>query len=886
MNAKSKSTTFVTLFLLLTVTLLLIALPIATAHDPPYQIVSYAYIHAAPNPVGVGQRVSIIMWIDYPMPAATVTNDVRRTNYKLTITKPDGKTETFDWPIVYDSTSVQYFTYMPDQVGTYTLKFDYPGQVYTWNATAAMQTWTNDVFLPASKTTKLTVQQEPVPDPVASYPLPTEYWTRPIEGQNTDWWMISSNWLGPPYIMRQQGTSAWHGGHFQPDGIAPNSPHIMWSKPIQDGGVVGGSSYHVQGTTYYMGGSYNTRWSNQIVMHGRLYYQLPYGNSGGGGGWMCVDLRTGKEIWYNDQMGVSGTGIPSPAFGYLFDYDMYNQHGVIPNGWLFSTNFGMAFDPATGKPAALNLTNVPTVPTLASVPGPYGEMLRYQFSSTGKWLAQWNSSKVFNVQTSGVIPANAPITPAPSGTNTYWNGSMWVSNTVRTAQGYAAVTTPAYDWNVTIPSLGPGTWTVNRASLDNILLLTQGNLGVHVGSFLGSAGNWEGMNITAISLKPESRGQILWTKYYPPAPGNKTRLITSWDPENGVFIMTDAETMDLYGYSLANGNLLWGPTAPAGDLDFFRQATTVAYGKLYYAGYGGILYCYDVKTGNLLWTYGNGGLGNSTYAGTGTAWGHYPIFVDVIADGKVYLATTEHSPGSPFYKGTRYRCVNATNGKEIWTIMGWGTGMDPTYDIVADGFFVFLNCYDMKIYCVGKGPSATSVSIQNDVVTHGSKVLVKGSVIDIAAGTKQDEQAARFPNGVPAVADESMSAWMEYVYMQKPRPADVKGVEVIISVLDPNGNYYEVGRTVTDADGFFKTTFEPPVPGEYTVITEFKGSESYWPSHAKTALFVEEAPPPTPPPTATPVPLSEQYFLPMSIGMIAAIIVIIILLVLLLLRKR
>ncbi len=41
-------------------------------------------------------------------------------------------------------------------------------------------------------------------------------------------------------------------------------------------------------------------------------------------------------------------------------------------------------------------------------------------------------------------------------------------------------------------------------------------------------------------------------------------------------------------------------------------------------------------------------------------------------------------------------------------------------------------------------------------------------MVDISAGTKQAEQAARFPNGVPVVADESMSAWMEYVYMQKP----------------------------------------------------------------------------------------------------------------------
>ena len=109
----------------------------------------------------------------------------------------------------------------------------------------------------------------------------------------------------------------------------------------------------------------------------------------------------------------------------------------------------------------------------------------------------------------------------------------------------------------------------------------------------------------------------------------------------------------------------------------------------------------------MLWTYGNGGAGNSTYEGLGTSYGHMPIFVDVIADGKVFLGTTEHSPNSPWYKDSRYRAINATDGTEIWTLTGWGTGMYVgQYDIAADGYFLYLNCYDMQVYSVGKGPSA------------------------------------------------------------------------------------------------------------------------------------------------------------------------------------
>jgi hypothetical protein len=120
-------------------------------------------------------------------------------------------------------------------------------------------------------------------------------------------------------------------------------------------------------------------------------------------------------------------------------------------------------------------------------------------------------------------------------------------------------------------------------------------------------------------------------------------------------------------------------------------------------------------------------------------------------------------------------------------------------------------------------------------------VLIKGSVIDIAEGTKQNVQAARFPKGVPAVSDQSMSEWMEYVYMQKPCPENAEGVEVIITTYDPNGNTYELGRTTTSLSGVFGIEVQPPVPGLYKIIATFEGSESYYGSYAETYLSVEES---------------------------------------------
>ena len=225
-------------------------------------------------------------------------------------------------------------------------------------------------------------------------------------------------------------------------------------------------------------------------------------------------------------------------------------------------------------------------------------------------------------------------------------------------------------------------------------------------------------------------------------------------------------------------------------------------------------------------------------------------------------------------------CFNATTGDRIWDLNGGWSGA-----AFSDGYMAALNYYDGLVYGIGKGPSAVTVAASPKISVQGSSVMLEGMVTDESAGTRNNRIAPRFPNGVPAVSDESMTAWMEYVYMQKPKPADATGVEVVISVLDPNNNYYEVGRTTSDANGFYRMTFEPLVPGEYTVYASFEGSGSYWPSQALTAINVEETPAATVEPTPPPASAADLYFLPVSIGLFVAIIIVGAVLILML-RKR
>ena len=121
---------------------------------------------------------------------------------------------------------------------------------------------------------------------------------------------------------------------------------------------------------------------------------------------------------------------------------------------------------------------------------------------------------------------------------------------------------------------------------------------------------------------------------------------------------------------------------------------TIAYGNIYSSAYAGIVYCYSGATGDILWTYGNGGEGNSTNSGVETPFGYYPTFVSAIGKGVVYAITTEHTEEEPIFKGAVERAIHATTGPELWTLSCYtGEFLLSSYAI-ADGYSVSNNGYN------------------------------------------------------------------------------------------------------------------------------------------------------------------------------------------------
>jgi hypothetical protein len=805
----------IALFLLLALSLLITYLP--TASSATTNIITHAFLSVAPTTVGVNQQLTIVMLLDKParmlMPGLTTTF---YDTYTLQITKPDGNKQTLgpftaDWAATYTT----YYT--PDQTGVYTFQFVFPGQRI--NGTYLFQPW-DDTYLPSqSPIINVTVQQQPVPY-APNTPLPTDYWQHPISADNYLWSSISGNWLG-------NGRSAFgYGGYnetgnFNPYTQAPNSAHIVWTKPLTFGGLVGGSA----GTTpFYTGTPYADKFQKVVILQGRLYYNTPIASYGGFDGCSCVDLRTGELVWHQNY---------TITFAQTNYFISMNEMGYDAYLWDTTSVLGTfkIYDAFAGD-LLVTITNAPVIPASPGgnpkfIMGPNGEVLEYVIDGSHSWLAMWNSTKA-------LLPVGAAMSTLPLGATIDWSAGV--------------------QWNVTTPNLSrpAGLFlvpqTICLASADYLIANT------------GQTTNPDGTAWQTDVCYSAKDGATLWVQNRTIAEGAQN-IGFMCGIGGGKYFEYTGSTMVLKAYDCATGQLSWtcGPFTDAWDMYVhgYGLGVTVAYNTAYLATWGGI-HAIDVNSGKELWVFRGSSMGvESRYP-----YGSWATLELSVADGKVFAATGESHPRPPLAQGYNLFAINATTGEQVWNVSGM-LGQYIQGPIIADGTVVTLNQYNMEIYAFGKGLSATTVSAPTMAMPQGTPVLIQGTVTDQSPG----QTCLGIPaKGTPAISDQDMTAWMEYMYMQKPKPTDVTGVTVSLDVLDANGNYRNIGTATSDASGFYSYAWTPDIPGKYTVIATFAGSESYWGSVAETAFNVEEAPQSTPPPTPEPASMADIYILPGIIG--------------------
>ena len=320
---------------------------------------TFLYASAAPNPVGVGQPVTIVTWTAEIPPdigeiAGTVTSPSTRAGWyglTLTITDPDAQNQSVSLPYT-DPVGTTYFMYTPTKVGNYSIQTHFPE---TWKNTTSAKRFYVAADSPVST---FTVQQQAL-TLLPGVPVPNEYWTRNVNAYNREWAPLLGNWLS--------------------DGVdnklttAPSTAHIMWMAPEQAGGIVGGTN--TVDLSYYEGTSYEGRFSYPIIINGVLYYNQPLNhrdihsrdyNPMKGQEYLAVDLRTGERLWTDDSVGVERATI--------YEYYSPNQHGAQAYLWQDKSNGNLtAYDPFTG---AL-LFNIYNVPSGVDSIGPNGEYMQY-----------------------------------------------------------------------------------------------------------------------------------------------------------------------------------------------------------------------------------------------------------------------------------------------------------------------------------------------------------------------------------------------------------------------------------------------------------------------------------------------------------------------------
>jgi hypothetical protein len=806
---------------------------------PDFIVPSNVFLSFRPNPIGVNQTILINIWMDPPLHVSRY-----HTGYRVIITNPSGQVNTVELDS-YRGDSTSWLEWWVDQIGTWTIEFEFLGSYFpagNYSIPEGTSVYLPRIvnfnescyYSPATTGPQELIVQE---NPVYSWPpadLPDEYWTRPVAFENREWESILGNypWRGPgggPDWPAETNTYYNERYDFIPYVEGPETGHIVWRRQDAMSGIIGGEVPHFQMST---SGS-----NPNIIYCGRCYSTRTKVVEDGSTQlvWESYDLRTGEVYW--EKTGI--TQVPS-----YIEYD--EGYGEIPGA------AGRAF----GDIGYVSLVYIGN-----------GRLIKYD-------------------PFTGDVVLNASIAPMTSGT-------YYMNRHVLTVQSLGEEEYRLINWTTSGQPAEMGTHARNYAIISNTSYAMNGfptlqdwesGLGASFTTLAPPAmGGYYGSNIQGYDL---ISGEKLWEKTIDDtiyvgscavADHGKVAILM----KGGYFLCWDLKT----------GDQLWKSELmdyPWGESSFGGYSMQSAYGMLFRESYDGV-YAFDWDDGSIVWKYEDPANPYETPYINENGETVYSFDSDaVIADGKLYTINNEHTPTPPITRGWGVNCIDAYTGERIWKLAGVWVWAGP--GPISDGYMT-VSSSDGYTYAFGKGPTTTTLSASPKVSVHGTSVLLEGSVFDISPGAKQNGIVERFPNGLPAVDVQSVSSWMEYVYLQHTFSEDIKGVEVKLEAIDPNSNNQDLGTATTDINGNFGFAFEPEIPGIYKIIATFEGSDAYYLSSQTTYITVDEALSPATPidteePEVTVEPTAETAFITTEIAVIIVVSVILGVAAFFVLRRR
>lgn len=899
--AKNK-TTAIAIAMLLTLSMAASTLLPRTLAQVPVpagtKVPTYAHLNVAPNPAGVGQTVTLNMFLLCPL---LTSEDA--VNFTIVETTPSGTTTTLG-PFHSDATGGTYTTFIPDKTGNYTFQFFYGGQTLTGIATGSSRAYTQYtgvIELPSySDVVTLVVQQEPIPR--SAYPitpLPTQWWQTPVTAENVqNWYAITGPWLGYGSVAFASTGGYNTTGNYNPQTESVLSGHVLWTKVWASGGVSGLSGNEESGH-YWSTSQYWPKYA-PVIINGIMYSTWYTATTGYSNGIMATDLYTGQTLW------TINTTNPLRC-GMVTQWKTINAYGCIgPYIWTTGTlpaadtggtqiaNSGTQFnmyDALTGK-YVLSVVNG-TNPSFTTDEN--GNMIGYYINSTVGTMTTYGNPPLYTGVPQPItghvdITRGSPvlccfnmsqaISYNPTGRSLSWGWSPSENTVIDFGRGVMWAV-PVYN-NISGVPIGPALY-INGIT-NGAVVMTAGF--TFAQGFGGEQNGW-----LVVGAQDASDGHQLWCKNLTYtdtdilAPFTRVQM----QIQDGLWILGNmGYNWHMQAYDARTGAPLWKQTltgfngAAPNVYDQFNIRTYNGPGVVFFVGLGGDIWCINDTTGKQLWYTNTTALIGSP--GIETPYNIWPLWVfpcDCMSNDVAYFAVG-HEYDPPLFHGAQLLAINMTNGKLIWSELD----MSIESTSISYGILLSRNAYDNQIYAFGKGPSTTTVTAPNVGVTTATPITITGTVMDISPGSKQQAIALNFPNGIPCVSDESQSKWMEYVYQQQPLPANTTGVSVTLSVIDSNNNYRDIGTATSDSSGMFSYIWTPDIPGKYTVIATFAGSNSYYGSCAEAVFYASTAP--TPAPTVTPqANLATTGDLLMYIVAAAiAIIIAIAIATVLLLRKR